>query len=175
MTIFTDDLPVAAMKRGLAAPGQFSTDWPGISDQEVADYLADGFASARLGGWFPRSAYDADAQEVTPDLSEAGIMLCVNYAVRNVLRQRLLRLNVGTHFKAGPVEATTTPMSNVLVALLSSAENEIDLVRRQTLQRVHPRIGDLTAIRLLGAASTQFFTTEVPQGIISTDNNLGPY
>lgn len=175
MTIFSDDLPVGAMKRGLAAPGQFSTTWPTLSDQEVADILADGFASARLAGWFPQSTYDADAQEATPDLSEAGLILCVNYAARNVLRQRLLTLQAGTHFKAGPVEASTTPMSNVLVALLNSAENEIDLVRRQIVQRIVPSIGDLTAIRLLGNAAVNFYTTEVPYGGFVGFDNQGLY
>lgn len=167
MTIFSDDLPVAAMKRGLAPPGSFSLTWPTLSDQEVADILADGFASARMAGWFPTATYDADVQEVTPDLSEAGLALAVSYAARNVLRQRLLTLQAGSHFKAGPVEVSTTPMSNVLVALLRSAEDEISFVRTQTVNRIMPSIGDLTAIRLLGTAASNFYTTELP----SFDNN----
>jgi hypothetical protein len=100
MTIFSDDVPVAAMKRGLAAPGQFSTTWPTLADQEVADILA---------------------------------------------------------------------------ALLRSAEDEIDLVRRQTVQRILPSIGDLTAIRLLGTLAGNFYTTEVPYGGFVQYDNQGLY
>lgn len=164
MTIFTDDAPVAALKRALALPGQFTATWPNVSDQEVADLLADGFARARLAGWFPTATYDVDIQEVTPDLTDAGLMLVIQYAARQVLVQRLLTLQSAASYKAGPVEYSTTPQSNVLVALLRSAENEIELVRQQVVSRVVPEFGDLTAIRL-GLSAGQLASYEWPLGV----------
>lgn len=148
MTIFTDDAPVAAMKRAIAPIGAFTSTWPNVSNQEVAELLGDGFSRARLAGWFPTATYDPDVLEVTPDLTDAGLMLVIQYAARQVLQQRLLSLQSGASYKAGPVEYSTNPQSNVLVALLRSAEQEIELVRAQVAKRVVPEFGDMTAIRL---------------------------
>jgi hypothetical protein len=160
---FDDDPALSVMKRAMAAPGKFSTTWVGLSDEDVANILADGFATAQMQGWFPTYSYDPDSFEVTPDLSNAGIMLAVSYAAMKVLRGRLLELQSATSYKAGPVEASTTPQSNVLVSLLKSAEAEIDFIRERVASRVIPRIGDLTAVRLFGTSGFDFETTELPR------------
>lgn len=162
MTYFDDDLPVAAMKRAMAEPGKFAATWPSLSDAEVANYVADGFGAARLAGWFGRSTYDADALQVTPDISDAGLALVINYASVRVLRSRLLALQAGKRYKAGPVEMETTAAATVLSALLSSAEAEIESVRRMVMTRVTPYIGDLVSIRLMGQSGLTFETTELP-------------
>lgn len=162
MTFLDDDQAVALMKRAMSAPGNFSTDWPGLTNTSVAEILADGFATAQMQGWFGKHSLDFDSMEVTPDLSTAGLMLSATFAAAKVLRARLLTLQQAGKFKAGPVEADFTPQSNVLVALLKSAEAEIEEVRRSVGASMTPRIGDLVAVQLMGASGFNFESVELP-------------
>jgi hypothetical protein len=157
-----DDTQVALMRRAISAPGSFATDWPGVTSADLAAMLADGFATAQFQGWFPASALDYDAMEVTPDLSTAGLMLAVSYAAIKVLRLRLLTMQQGSRFKAGPVEAEFSPMATVLVALLKSLEAEIDFIRNSVANHITPIVGDLVSVRLMGSSGFTFETSELP-------------
>lgn len=163
MTFLDDDQPLGVMKRAISSPGGFAAEWPGLTDENVALILSDGFATAQMQGWFPTYSLNPDTFEVTPDLSNAGLMLAASYAAVKALRSKILSLQGGTRYKAGPVEAETSPQATVLTSLLKSTESEIDFIRQQVASRVTPRIGDLTAVRLLGQSGLDFETTEFPR------------
>lgn len=120
-----DDLPIAMAKRALAPPGAFTSTWPGATDADVAGLLADGFGSARLAGFFSTHSFDMDNLIVDPDLTDAGLSLVVAYTALNALQSKVLTMATGTRYKAGPVEAETTPLATVLVKLLDQAQNLI--------------------------------------------------
>lgn len=112
-------------KRALAPPGQFASTWPGATDEDVAGLLADGFGSARLAGFFSTHEFDMANLIVTPDLTDAGLSLVVAYTALNSLQSKILTMATGKHYKAGPVESTTTPLATVLVKLLDQAHGLI--------------------------------------------------
>lgn len=125
MTFLDDTLPVAMAKRALAPPGQFIATWPGATDEDVAGLLADGFGSARLAGFFSTHEFDMDNLIVSPDLTDAGLSLVVAYTALNALQAKVLTMATGTRYKAGPVEAETTPLATTLNKLLDQAQNLI--------------------------------------------------
>jgi hypothetical protein len=162
VTLLNDDNIVAAMKRAIAPPGEFDTTYPSLTDDDVAAYVADGFGLAQLDGWFPTYSLDINVPSVDPDLSTAAQSLVIAYAAAHILRQRIVSLQAGAHYKAGPVEYSTTAQSNVLVALLNAATAQIDRVRTQVATRITPTIGDLVSIRMMGIVGLQFDSTELP-------------
>lgn len=62
---------------------------------------------------------------IDPDLTDAGLSLVVAYTALNALQSKVLTMATGTRYKAGPVEAETTPLATVLVKLLEQAQNLI--------------------------------------------------
>lgn len=125
MTFLDDDNILARAKRAMAPLGQYSTVWPGSTDAELAGALADGFSMAQLDGFFGTYSLDIDSNEITPDLTEAGISLVISYMAASQLRAKILTLTTASRYKAGPVEYETTPLATVLTALLETATANI--------------------------------------------------
>lgn len=148
MTYLDDDLALGIMKRAMASPGQFDETWPGLATADLAQYVADGYSWARLEGWFSTTALDPDSLEVLPDLTRDQLVICAAYASKAILAQRLVDLQQGVHYKAGPVEYSTTGQSNVLTALLNTAKKVIDDAKQMSgPSRVLPIFGDTLAVR----------------------------
>lgn len=154
---------LALMKRAVAGPGLFDSDYPGMQVTDVADMLADGFARAQLWGYFPLNTLDPIQRTITPDLSPAGMSLIVAYAAVQVLQFKLLAAQQSTTYKAGSVEASSSSAATVLTALLNRAQNEIDFLWAKVSSRVMPAFGDLEAVRLYGKFGQGLETTEIPR------------
>jgi hypothetical protein len=95
---------VPALKRELAAPGDYATTFPNSTDSELTARLADAFALAQLDGFFADVALDVDELTVDPDLSAAGGALIVLYAAMQVIRSAIRATQASFRAKAGPVE-----------------------------------------------------------------------
>lgn len=132
MTFLDDDLPIAMAKRALAPPGAFASTWPGATDEDVAGMLSDGFASARLAGFFPTHTFDMSLYQVTPDLTDAGLALVVAYMAVNSLQSKILTMATATRYKSGPVEAEVTPLATVLTNLLNQSTGLISSLQKGT-------------------------------------------
>lgn len=137
MTDLADLVP--ALKRELAAPGDFETTYPNSDDNDLTARLADGFALAQLDGFFPDVALDIDDFTSDPDLSAAGGALVVLYAALQVIRAQIRATQASFRAKAGPVEYEVQQSATLLrdelkflIARRDSLVAEAVLSSRQT-------------------------------------------
>lgn len=121
---------VEAFKREVSVPGNFATDFPNTSDDDLQAALADAFGEAQLDGFFGAMELDVDAGTTTPDLSLAGAALLVIYAGIRMTRQQLRALKTSTKYKAGPVEydiqSSAGAITEELKQLQARKQNIID-------------------------------------------------
>lgn len=131
---------VESLKRYLATPGTFATQFPDTTDDDLAGALADGFAECQMDGYFIRSSatilggagqtytLDVDNQAVTPDLVPGQMALVVLYAATTAVRAQLLNLQNKQKYSARGADYETEQSSNVLTAMFKDLSN-----RKQTI------------------------------------------
>lgn len=119
---------VDSLKREVAVPGTFATVYRSTTDDDLAGSLADAFAAAQLDGFFLGQSLDADAFEVTPDLSTAGRAAVIIYAAERILTMQVMSLKQRVLYEAGPTKYETENSANVLTQILKSMAERKRLV-----------------------------------------------
>jgi hypothetical protein len=125
---------IEPLKRELAVPGTFPDVFPDTSNADLLGSLADGFAEARLAGFFPDvtltqvGAAPSLDYETDPDLSLAGTAVVVILTSIRILRSQLRNINSGQRYKAGPVEFETTKAASMLKAELDYLTGRLDKI-----------------------------------------------
>lgn len=105
---------VESLKRELAVPGEFATQFPNTGDFDLIGSLGQGFAEAQLDGFFGSQVLNPQTNTITPPLSVAGGQLVLIYASITILRAKLRTTATNTKYKAGPVEYDVSVSANVL-------------------------------------------------------------
>jgi hypothetical protein len=105
---------VEPLKRELAPPGEFETQYPSSDDDTLANTLMDAFAQAQLDGYFQDNVLDLDTGVVSPDLSAAGGALIVIYAGMQIIRAKLRAMNLSERYVAGSAEYEVRRSAQVL-------------------------------------------------------------
>lgn len=140
---------VPALKRELAAPGEFVTTYPLADDADLSSRLADAFALAQLDGYFPDQALNIDDLAVAPDLSAAGGALIVLYAGMQVIRAQIRGLNSNFRAKAGPAEIEIAKPVNLLrdeLKYLTARRDDLVIQARRSGRAVYVLDGYLARL-----------------------------
>lgn len=109
---------VDAFKRQVALPGGFETAYPNVTDDDLADSLADAFSECQLDGWFGTYTIRLTSNQVSPALTPAARALVVVYAGMRWVRIQMLSIKSNVRYKAGPVEYETAQAASLLTQLL---------------------------------------------------------
>lgn len=137
---------IEPLKRELAVPGTFSTVFTGTTDQDLLGSLADGFAEARLRGFFPTVdlatvtggvPFDPD-YETSEELSLAGTALILIFTSMRILRAQLRALNTVERYKAGPTEFEIQHSASLLKAELDYLQKRLDDIVDEAQQSQRP-------------------------------------
>lgn len=120
MTALASYIP--ALKREVALPGEYDTEYPNSDDGELLGGLADAFGQAQLDGFLGTVTLDLVTSETDPDISLAAGGLLVLYAAVRILQIKLVKLPVSTRYKAGPVEYQVDSSAGAVTALLKALE-----------------------------------------------------
>lgn len=125
---------IPALKREVAGPGNFDTDFPNSDDGDLLGRLGDGFGQAQMDGFFGTQTLDLTTYIVTPDLSLAGAQMCVLYAAERVLQLKLISTSTNTVYKAGGVEYQTQGSAGAVTALIKDLATRRENILKQVLR-----------------------------------------
>lgn len=136
---------VEPLKRELAVPGTFDDVFENTTDADLLASLADGFAEARLRGFFPTMDLAAVTggepdpdYETSEDLSLAGTALTLIFTSMRILRAQIRAMNTLERYKAGPTEFEIQHASSLLKAELDYMQKRIDDIVAEAQTAVRP-------------------------------------
>lgn len=130
---------VPALRREVVPPG--SDVFTAVDDETFLGYLSDGFWDARLDGFVTHWSTSDDGivtpvAPVTTDIPRELIALVIVYAGIKIIRNQLLNMKASQHYKAGPVEVTTSSsamvMSEMMRQLAATRDRFLQLALLQT-------------------------------------------
>lgn len=126
MTDLSDLVP--ALQREIAEPGQFATNFPGVTDGQLVGYLMDAFGQAQLEGYFGTSTLDVTNEAVSPDLSPGAQAFVVMISGERILTNRILNMRQAVRYMAGPVKYETENSASVMVQVLKDLRARRDRI-----------------------------------------------
>lgn len=163
---------VEPLKRELAVPGTFDTEYPDSDDAVLEASLADGFGEAQLRGFFP--TYELletnGSFETSEDLTAAGAALVLIFTSMRILRAHLRSLTTNERYKAGNVEFETSRAATLLrdeLKFLSERLNAIIADGQRASRVVQVAVFDNYGVRTaLQLGVGRFAPLELPHSLI---------
>lgn len=162
---------VDSLKREVAVPGTFASQFPETTDDDLALSLLDAFAQAQLDGFLGSALADDDGI-VTPDLSRGAAALIVVYAGIRLLTVDLLNRKSHVRYEANGAVFEQDQGPSALVEALRGLRTKKDALIAAAQQASRAQIGT-TVVDGYFVKAVDFYSQD--SLAVEHLSGLGPY